>query len=347
MNLYTPEGWIDVPAIEAGAPTFNVGYGARGIGKTFGFLADMVIDHPRKFLLMRRTQVQADLIASSEFSPFRALDKVRGSCTTTRKINKYLAGVYQAETLSDRRLAPSGLPIGYVAGLSTIHNIRGYDMDVDEIILDEFCPEKGERPIKDEFDVFRNAYETINRNRELQGRPPIRVWLLSNSNRLDNNYFIGLRIVETVDRMTRKHIPVWRDDKRGLQVINFCDSPISKKKAETALYQLTEKDKFTSMALDNEFAAESRSRTGSLPLKELIPLVQIGELVIYRHKGSRQLYGSLHRSGSPEVFSTDDAGIDRFVSKYGWLWDSYMDDEILWQTYLPEILFRRFFNVAY
>lgn len=347
INLYTPEGWIDVPSLEEGALTFNVGYGARGIGKTFGFLADCLLDHPRKFLLLRRSQVQADLIASSEFSPFRAIDRKRGSLTALKRINRYLTGVYKGIQSDDGRLIAEGQPVGYLAALASIHNIRGYDMDVDEMILDEFCPEKGERQIRDEFDVYRNAYETINRNRELEGRPPIRAWLLSNSNMLANNYFIGLRIVETVDRMTRQRREIWRDEKRGLMIVNFCDSPISKRKAETALYQLSADDQFTGMALNNEFSHESRSRTGSLPLRELLPLVQIGELQIYRHKGSRQLYGSLHRSGSPDVYSTDDAGIARFCARYDWLWDEYMDDHILWQSYLPEVLFRRFFNAGY
>ena len=101
------------------------------------------------------------------------------------------------------------------------------------------------------------------------------------------------------------------------------------------------------MALGNEFSQEARSRTGSIPLRELIPLVQIGELQIYRHKGGRQLYGSLHRSGAPEVFSTDDAGVARFRAKYGWLWEYYMEDQIIWQTYLPELLFRKFFGENY
>jgi hypothetical protein len=220
-------------------------------------------------------------------------------------------------------------------------------MDVDEIILDEFIPEHGERPIPDEFNTFRNAYETINRNRELEGRPPIRVWLLANSNSLGNPYFIGLRIVEQIDKMIRRGITTWTDPERGLLVVNLADSPISQAKAGTALYRLTGPDEFTGMALGNEFSQESRSRQGSIPLRELIPLVAIGELEIYRHKGSRELYGSLHRSGAPEVFQTDDAGVARFRARYGWLWESYLEDRILWQSYLPELLFRKFMGENY
>lgn len=339
---------MDAPAIMAGALTFNIIVGGRGTGKTFGFLQELRLDNPRPFLLMRRTQVQADLISNPKFSPLLALDRVRGCHTLTKKINKYIGGIYEAEVNKDGTLEAYGPPLGYTAALSSIHNVRGYSADVDDIIFDEFNPEKGERQtISDEFNSFRNAYETLNRNRELEGRDPIKVWMLSNSNTLGNPYFIGLRIVEQVDKMIRKGQEVWKDPDRGLMVINLAASPISEKKAATALYRLTGPDEFTGMALGNEFSQESRSRTGSIPLRELIPLVQIGELQIYRHKGGRQLYGSLHRSGAPEIFTTDDAGIARFRAKYGWLWEYYMEDQIIWQTYLPELLFRKFFGENY
>ena len=348
MNLYTPEGWVDAPAIMAGALTFNIIVGGRGTGKTFGFLQELRLDNPRPFLLMRRTQVQADLISNPKFSPLLALDRVRGCHTLTKKINKYIGGIYEAEVNKDGTMEACGPPLGYTAALSSIHNVRGSSADVDDIIFDEFNPEKGERQtISDEFNSFRNAYETLNRNRELEGRDPIKVWMLSNSNTLGNPYFIGLRIVEQVDKMIRKGQEVWRDPERGLMVINLAASPISEKKAATALYRLTGPDEFTGMALGNEFSQEARSRTGSIPLRELIPLVQIGELQIYRHKGGRQLYGALHRSGAPEIFTTDDAGVARFRAKYGWLWEYYMEDQIIWQTYLPELLFRKFFGENY
>lgn len=339
---------MDAPAIMAGALTFNIIVGGRGTGKTFGFLEQLRLDNPRPFLLMRRTQVQADLISNPRFSPLLALDRVRGCHTLTKKINKYIGGIYEAEVNKDGTMEAYGPPLGYTAALSSIHNVRGYSADVDDIIFDEFNPEKGERQtISDEFNSFRNAYETLNRNRELEGRDPIRVWMLSNSNTLGNPYFIGLRIVEQVDKMIRKGQEVWKDPERGLMVVNLAASPISEKKAATALYRLTGPDEFTGMALGNEFSQEARSRTGSIPLRELIPLVQIGELQIYRHKGGRELYGSLHRSGAPEIFTTDDAGVARFRAKYGWLWEYYMEDQIIWQTYLPELLFRKFFGENY
>lgn len=350
MKLYRPDGWVNVSSLVEEALTFNIIVGGRGTGKTFGFLEEFRLNNPRPFMLMRRTQVQADLISNQQFTPFKALDRVRGCCTAVKKISKYHGGIYQGEIDSDGVLRPSGAMLGYTAALTTLHNVRGFSADeVQDLILDEFIPEKGERPISNEWDTFRNAYETINRNRELEDppRPPLRAWLLSNSNTLGNPYFIGLRVVEQVDKMIRKGIEVWKDPARGLMIVNLAASPISQAKAQTALYRLTGPDQFTGMALGNEFSQESRSRSGSLPLRELVPLVQIGELCIYRHKGGRQLYGTTHRSGRPETYDTDDASVARFCSRYGWLWEAYMEDLIIWENYVSEILFRKFFGESY
>lgn len=350
MQIYTSAGWLDVPSLEGTSSTYNLIIGGRATGKTYGFLQEFRLDHPRPFMLMRRTQVEADLISKADFSPFNSLDRTRDCHTTIKKLSKYHGGIYEAELQSDGTLQAVGTPLGLTAALSTLHNIRGFSADyIEELILDEFIPEKGSRPIPDEFDVFCNAYETINRNRELEDPPrrPLRVWMLANANTLGNPYFIGLRIVEQVDRMIREGQTVWRSPERSLTVINLANSPISQRKAQTALYKLTGQNEFTGMALGNQFSREARSKTGRLPLRELLPLVQLGELQLYKHKSRREYYGTLHRSGSPEVFGTDDASLARFRAKYGWLWEAYIDDLIIWDSYLPELLFRKFFGENY
>ena len=252
MELYTSAGWLDVPGILPGAPPFNIIVGGRGTGKTFGFLEEFRLVNPRPFILMRRSQVETDLISNPDFTPFRALDRVRGCTTVIKKLSKYHAGIYNGELNSDGTVSPAGPLLGYTAALSTLHNVRGFSADeILDLILDEFNPEKGSNKIPDEFGTFQNAYETVNRNRELEDppRPPLRAWLLANSNNLGNPYFIGLGIVEQVDKMIRKGISVWTDEARGLRVIILNNSPISAAKASTALYRLGGSGTFRDMAL--------------------------------------------------------------------------------------------------
>ena len=94
---------------------------------------------------------------------------------------------------------------GYTSALSTFSNLRGFDGSNIKILLyDEFIPERHERLIKNEADAFFNVYETINRNRELQGGPPLIALCLSNSNSLASPIFTALNLVKTLERMHNK-----------------------------------------------------------------------------------------------------------------------------------------------
>jgi hypothetical protein len=169
-----------------------------------GHEIETVIEDEIKFIYMRRTQSQADLINKPEFSPFKSLNNDFGWKIGTDSISKYNAGFYQ-QIESDDRLVCTGAPLGFTAALSTISNIRGFDAsDVELQIYDEFIPEKHERPIKNEGAAFLNAYETINRNRELKGRKPLQCICLANANDLANPIFMELRLVRKAEQMRRK-----------------------------------------------------------------------------------------------------------------------------------------------
>ena len=48
--------------------------------------------------------------------------------------------------------------------------------------------------MKNKFMLFFNLYETVNRNRELEGKEPVKVYMLSNSTSLDNEILAELSI---------------------------------------------------------------------------------------------------------------------------------------------------------
>ena len=346
MNLYQPEGWLDAGAIRSRALPFTWIWGGRGIGKTYGFLKSVRYDEPAPFLLLRRTQAMIDLMSNYQFSPFRAIDRDVGQLTAVQPINKYITGFYAGEQDDSGKILPNGPPIGYACALSTIHNIRGFSSDADYIIYDEFIPERHERPIRDEYTAFLNAYETINRNRELTGRDPVRCIALTNANALSNPYFIGMGILGIVDRMLSTGREIYALQDRGIMLINITRSPISERKGKTALYSMVGDGDFSRMALDNEFSGESRSRPRRVPLAECSPLVIIGELCIYRRK-TGGYYVCKHRSGSPPEYGTDTADLARFSAKYFSVWDAYFTNKIAFIDYESEILFRKYFGANY
>lgn len=346
MNIYTPDGWLNYPEIIGTGYPYIFITGGRGTGKTFGALA-YERQHSRpgeRFMFLRRTQTQIDLLNKPEFSPFKAIDEALGTHTVTRSVSKYNGAFYDGTLQDDGSVAPQGPPLGYTAALSTFSNLRGFDAsDCVRILYDEFIPQPQERPIKEEAAALWNCYETVNRNRELSGRPPVQLICMANSNVLGNPIFLDLKLVRQAEKMRAAGRETWTDDKRGILMVLLLRSPISDSKRRTALYKLQEGSEFSRMALDNDFASEERSAGGNIPLRELVPVVAVGEICVYRVK-SGGYYVSGHKSGSPETFGSGPRELERFRSRYFWLWQAYLSRKIRFEEYINEILLNKYFN---
>lgn len=346
MNLYHDSGYVDIAAILKLGMPFNFLWGGRGTGKTYGALKE-VIESGVKFMLMRRTQTQLDLISKPEFSPFKPINNDCGRNIGIVPVTKYNGAIYNMVDSDNGRPQPEGPPIGYTCALSTIANIRGFDgSDVELLIYDEFIPEPHARPIKEEHQAFLNAYETINRNRELRGRKPLQALCLANANTLANPLFVGLGLVTKAERMNRFGQEFSIMGKRGVFLGNLCNSPISEQKADTALYRLTGADTdFARMALSNDFQGEDeRGRIGSKPLREYSPIVAVGEICVYRHKSNERFFVSSHISGSPPTFGIGDTERARLRRTYNWVWLAYLDNKMDFEERICEILLTKYFS---
>lgn len=344
MNIYQESGYLDVRKIMSLGLPFNFIVGGRATGKTYTSLETVKADGV-KFIYMRRTQSQADMINKPEFSPFKSLNEDHGWDVGSASLSKYNAGFYETEETEDGGRACIGSPIGYTCALSTISNMRGFDAsDVRVLIYDEFIPEKHERPIKNEGAAFLNAYETINRNRELQGKPPLQVLCLANANDLANPIFMELKLVRKAEQMRRKGQEVSIDKERGVGLFILDKSPISSRKQETALYKLAEGSEFNRMSLQNDFANEELSTIKSRPLSEYKPIVTVGEITIYKHKATREYYVSTHKTGSPPEYGTGETERARFSRTFNWIWAEYMRSNIVFEEYLCEILLNKYFS---
>ena len=324
-----------MPRLFASRLPFIFVVGGRGTGKTYGaleYVRKQALDG-KKFIYMRRTQDQVDKISQDDFSPFKSIDDMTGTITTVQK----MAG--KTFSFID---APSDKTLGYCFALSTFAKMRGFDAsDVATLVFDEFIPEKHERPIKNEAEAFFNAVETINRNRELTGGEPLQCVLLSNANNMGNPLFLELGLVSRATKMLSKGVDTYRDEKRGLMLVIIQNSPISEAKKQTALYKLTAGSSFQKMAIDNDFD-EQCSNLRHAPLKELRPLVGVGEITIYTHKSENWLYVSTHRTGSPTTFGSSIAELNRFRLQYMWVWEAYMMRRVYFEEYLCELLLSKY-----
>ena len=89
-KIYLPSGYLNIRGILSYRCTFNFIVGGRATGKTYGALSTVLEDHI-KFMLMRRTQAQADLINKPDFSPFKPVCDDKHIEITTASVSKYNA----------------------------------------------------------------------------------------------------------------------------------------------------------------------------------------------------------------------------------------------------------------
>lgn len=336
-KLYNVDGYIDFDYVMSDTNPFKFLVGGRGSGKTYGAI-QYTLNSGKKFMFMRRTQTQIDMIKNQAFSPFTPIDEN----IYVKSITKSISGIYRGEAEG-----PAGAPIGYMCALSTISNFRGFDAsDVEIIIFDEFIGEAHERQIKNEGQAFLNAYETINRNRELQGLEPTQVLALANSNMLANPIFIELNLVTPVERMIPTGQSIYRNPQRGVSVYMIQKSPILEKKRKTALYSLTGDTEFSQMALDNKFTKEEMDHIAPQDLKQYKLFVTVGELAIYKHKSLQIYYVTGHKSGSTvNEYQAGQMDLKRFRRDFYYIWIAYLKGKILFESYIFKVLFEKYYNM--
>ncbi len=347
-NFYLPSGYLNMKFIKSLPYTFIFVVGARGIGKTYGAIKEE-LEEGERFIFMRRLQAQSDMVFNEQLSPFKPVtDDLEMRLYYPERIKnvKGAAGLYKHEEDESGKMRAVGDPVALLLSLSTISNLRGFSgAEYKTLILDEFIPQKQERPIKDEADAFFNAYETINRNRELKNEKPLKAILLSNSNDLGNSYFIALKIVSKMQRLSEKGEMFYEDKKRDFCVVMLQNSPISAQKKESSLYKLTENTEYGQMALENEWQGVEATRNSSRPIKEYRAIVTVGEITIYKHKSRQEFYvTTFYNSEKVPYYSTGEIALKKFKQKYFYFWREYFADHFIFEEYFCEVLFRKYFN---
>lgn len=339
MNLYYDNGYVNIKRILSMGFPFNFIIGGRATGKTYGTLKEM-IETRTTFFLMRRLQNQCDLINVPEFSPLTPVCDDLGLSFESVKLTKTNSALYIHHDGEDQ-----GQPLGVTGALSTMANTRGFDGSwLDVLIYDEFIPERHERSMKDEYSAFCNAYETVNRNREMKGRKPLQAVLLSNSNDIASPLLMGFELISHIRKAIKTGNNYYMDRTRGIFVALLSDSEISERKAETALYRAQPGNtQFSRMSLGNTFEAVSNSKIRSLPLRQIRPVVRVGEIDIGYVKGEGVYYVTRKNTLScKESYGVSDIELERFSSKYAAIRRCHLHDKIIFESEELEILLAKY-----
>lgn len=346
IKLYETSGYVNIKGIlETGYPFIFI-WGGRGTGKTYGILKYLV-EEQRRFVLMRSLQKQSDMMSIPQFNPFKQYNADTYSNINPCKLGRDFSAFYNCEIDEEGRNQPVGDILGYTASLSTIGNLRGFGAsDVEVIFYDEFIPEKSETPVRNACYSLLNGYETINRNRELQNKPPVQLVCASNSENVASDIFIKLGLVRKASEMAEKGQEICFLTDRGILLINLCMSEISQRKADTALYRMVGRESdFYKMAVSNSFYNLDYSDVQVKPLNEYRPMVTVGEITIYEHKSKMEYYVTKHPSGTPvDTFGLGEKDLSAFIRKYVWIWTEYLDFHVIFSDIESKILFDNYLH---
>lgn len=329
MKLYQDAGWLDLEAVESIDVPYIFVFGGRGIGKTYGMMDRINHAHRGECFFMRRTKTEWDIITDERMNMFASYNADNGTAFRF-DVNKGIAEIMENDDF-----------IGLSAPLSTFSNLRGFDnfQGINIIYYDEFIPERHKAKIRNEHEVFLNVYETINRNRELKGRNPVKCVCFANANDIKNPLFMGLNLVTMAEKMKRKEKEVLIDGRRGVALVDCSYSPISKKKAETALYKMAGDGDFYNMAIRNQFSNPLLPSV-SRKLIEYKPYVSVGEIHIYRHKSNGLFYVSGHDSKNVLYYPATDTQLEIFRSVYGLsLTEAFYTRRVEFENPLVQVLF--------
>lgn len=275
--------------------TFIVG--GRGIGKTYSTIDLAMTDYKGHFLYLRNKEKQLQECCNAFGNPFKRWAHDHNRDIVMKKEGDH-AVVYEYKEIDGRQTKEI---CGYGAPLSTFADLRGCDLtDVNLVIFDEFIENKTLQ--FDQNKAFKDMYETVNRNRELFGEPPLIVILLSNAQRLGNPILRGYELIPIIENMQKNN---QRIHTFGRFRIELPFSEVSEMKRNTALYEAGKGSKYNEEALDNNFVNDSFTGVKKVNINEFLPLVQIDDIYIYRHK-SEILYYACSIPANVKKFNSRD-----------------------------------------
>ena len=330
MGLYLDNGYINIKYALSHKCPFTLIIGGRGTGKTYGAIKE-AIDSNIHFAFMRRTQTQLEMLNKPELNPFIPIAEDLHISLTLDTVNKQLSNIYKGD---DKEY------IGFMSAMSTFVNLRGFSADSTKLMIyDEFIPETHERAIKHEDTAFFNVYETINRNRELQGKPPLQCLLLSNSNFLASPILLTLKLADIIPAMRDKGQVEYINPQRGIALFNLWNSPISEQKKETALYRATRGTEFENMAIYNQFGNDDLKDVSPMSLKGCKLLSRVGDVYIYSYSGG--WYVSRHGAGKARKeydYTIED--ISRFKRENPRCWERIIKHQIRYENFYCKNILR-------
>ena len=341
-DLYLPEGWLNFDYIIDQPAWLIVIIGKRQVGKTYGALQAM-LRYDKQHILLRRTTAELDTItASPDLNPYKVFEP--DYHVGLHKSGKKLCSIQNYFTDPEGKVE-WGRQRGIATSLSEIAHIRGFNgSGFSDLVFDEFIPEKGVVTRRTEGDAFLNAYTTINGNRELAGAPPLRAWLLANTNNIKSPVLDALNLTDDILWMRRKRKEIFRTED-GALIIQPNSERITERRKETALMKrVSAKGEFYRMAVENEWAYDDSPYVRSLSLKGMQPVFNYDD-IIYCWSDANCFYICRAAFKGGKKFDGSKTGREQLQLQYGTMIDAYYAGIIYFADLRCQSLFQQIFNI--
>jgi len=272
---------------------FQIFIGSRGTGKTFTTLRQFINyrELGKRFIYLRNTDREAKIATTKVGNAFKSINTMYGTDIVGGFSSELGIGTFYDRYGLAEDDKGDGELIGYAFGLSTFAGVRSIDLsDVDTCVFEEFIPEKHVRKMKNRGDAFLNFIETANRNRELNGGKPIRIYLLANAIALDDEILLALNATKEIEEMVRNGEKRRTVRNRHLYIELVEDVGIVAEKRKGALYQLADKE-FTESALTANFHNERLYLIQkNFNQRDYKPLISYDDYCVYQNKTNNTLH---------------------------------------------------------
>ena len=249
--------------------------GGRNTGKTYGGLS-YFMKEKQPITYCKRTNEDVDVICSGnnlgqkagsaevDFSPYKSINRDKGTNVKAYKIRSGLGGFYNTKDGE-----ASGLPVSYLVSLNAVQKIKGFDLsDSEALMFDEFIPQPWERISRNEGEQLMDLYKTIARDRVLRGRGELKLILFANAVNVWNPTCDILELTDTIAEMSMKGREVYYDKERGIFIrILKTSRTMMDAESETGMYKAMSGTKWGRMAFGNEFGYNDFSKVKKMALK--------------------------------------------------------------------------------
>lgn len=325
-NFLLPNGYLNMKMFIDCEYTFIVVIGPRGTGKTFGVYSES-IKNDMKLFSVRRKKKQYDLTANPLTTPIKKPLKHIGVDFRIETVEDGLSAVYN--NANDDFLM-------YITYTDNIRDMRGIDSDdLSIMLLDEGVPEYRERKKNGEGFALLQAFETLNRNREFElGARPMKFIMLANYDDAASDIFVELRIVSELYRLLPGKCKCF--PKRRLLIFNTGETPISKKKSRSALYDLVGKDSDLYRINIKNMSPTKFNEVLAVPLKKLRLRFTIGELAIYWYTDKGVYYVS-RNVYNKETYTLNDINKLKYTER-GFVYDLLLNRVSYESEFLESVL---------